>query len=274
MTISGYGSRGPEYNQPGFDPLLQARSGMMAAQGGPHGAPVYLTCSPCDYGAAMLATLGCVLALYARRRDGRGQFCETSLLQAAIAFQAGELVFYKGRPDLETGSAEYRGAAALSRAYRCAGERWLFVTIDNDAGWTRLRALLGIDPGIDYPAASLEPAEGALAARLAERFAAHDREPLLAKLRAAGISAVAVNRVNDLFSDPQIAANDLFAALDHPGRGPVTQAGLLIKFAATPGVLRRPAPALGQHSESILGEILGIDAERVRKLREQGVIGA
>ena len=273
MTITGYGSRGPEYNQPGFDPLLQARSGMMAAQGGPHGAPVYLTCSPCDYGAAMLATLGCVLATYARERDGRGQFCETSLLQAAIAFQAGELVFYKGRRDLENGSAEYRGAAALSRAYRCAGEGWLFVTIDNDAGWMRLRALLGIDSSIDYPAARLEPAEGALAARLAEYFATHDREPLLAKLRAAGIAAVAVNRVNDLFSDTQIAANHLFAAIDHPGRGPVTQTGLLMKFATTRGVLRRPAPALGQHSETILREILGIDAERVRELRELGVIG-
>lgn len=274
MTITGYGSRGPEYNQPGFDPLLQARSGMMAAQGGPHGAPVYLTCSPCDYGAAMLATLGCVLALHARRRNGRGQFCETSLLQAAVAFQAGELIFYDDRPDLENGSPEYRGAAALCRTYQCADGRWLFVTIKGDSDWSRLRGLLGIDPSIDYAAARPVPAEGPFASRLAERFAAHDREPLLAKLREAGIAAFAVNRVNDLFSDSQIAANDLFAELDHPGRGLVTQAGVLIKFAATPGVLRRPAPALGQHSETILRELLGMDSERVRKLRERGVIGA
>jgi crotonobetainyl-CoA:carnitine CoA-transferase CaiB-like acyl-CoA transferase len=274
MTITGYGSRGPEYNQPGFDPLLQARSGMMAAQGGRHGAPVYLTCSPCDYGAAMLATLGSVLAIFARHRNGRGQFCETSLLQAATAFQTGELVFYRGRPDLETGSAEYRGAAALSRAYRCADGRWLFVTIDNDAGWTRLRELLGIDHGLDYAAVRTEPAEGELAMRLAEHFAAHDSDPMLAGLRAAGISVVAVNRVNDLFADSQIAANYLFAELDHLGRGPVTQTGVLMKFAATPGILRRPAPGLGQHSEAVLGELLGMDAEQVRKLREQGVIGA
>jgi crotonobetainyl-CoA:carnitine CoA-transferase CaiB-like acyl-CoA transferase len=274
MTITGYGSRGPEHNQPGFDPLLQARSGMMAAQGGPHGAPVYLTCSPCDYGAAMLATLGCVLALHARNRDGRGQFCETSLLQAAVAFQAGELVFYDGRHDLENGSAEYRGAAALSRAYQCADGRWLFVTIKGGPEWRRLCGLLGIDSGVDYPAAAAAPAEGALASRLAERFAAHDREPLLATLREAGIAAVAVNRVNDLFADPQIAANDLFAAIDHPGRGPVTEAGLLMKFATTPGVLRRPAPAHGEHSETVLGELLGIDSERIRQLREQGVLGA
>jgi len=273
MTITGYGSRGPEYNQPGFDPLLQARSGMMAAQGGPRGAPVYLTCSPCDYGAAMLATLGCVLAIYARGRDGRGQFCETSLLQAAVGFQAGELLSYDGRPGLETGSAEYRGAGALSRAYRCADGHWLFLTVDDELGWGRLQARLGVEAGIDYAAARLEPAEGALAARLAAEFAARERGPMLAELRAAGISAVPVNRVSDLFADPQLAANNLFADLDHPGRGPVTQTGLLIKFAATPGSLQRPAPGLGQHSDAVLSELLDIDSREVSELRETGVLG-
>jgi crotonobetainyl-CoA:carnitine CoA-transferase CaiB-like acyl-CoA transferase len=96
---------------------LQARFGVMAAQGGPHGHPVYLTCAICDYGAAMLSAFGCVLALNARKRTGRGQFCETSLLQAAIAFQAGEFMFYNGRPDMAYGAAEYRGRSALSRCY-------------------------------------------------------------------------------------------------------------------------------------------------------------
>jgi len=274
MTITGYGSRGPEYNQPGFDPLLQARSGMMAAQGGPYGAPVYLTCSPCDYGAAMLATLGIVLALFARRRDGRGQFCETSLLQAAVAFQAGELLFYEGRPDaMENGSAEYRGASALSRAYRARDGRWLFISIEDDAGWARLRDLLGIESHPEYAATCSEPAEGALAMRLSERFAAQDSDGLLARLSAARIPAAAVNRVNDLFADPQLAANDLLVDLEHPARGAVTQTGLLMKFAATPGVLRRPAPLLNEHAEAILGEILGIDELAMSELRQQGVLG-
>jgi crotonobetainyl-CoA:carnitine CoA-transferase CaiB-like acyl-CoA transferase len=274
MTITGYGSRGPEYNQPGFDPLLQARSGMMAAQGGLHGAPVYLTCSPCDYGAAMLATFGIVLALYARRRTGRGQFCETSLLQAAAAFQAGELLFYDGRPDeMDNGSAEYRGASALARAYRARDGRWLCVAIEDDSRWTQLCATLGIESPPGFAAAIREPAEGALAARLAERFAAHDRQSLLDRMQAAGIPAVAVNRVNDLFADPQLSANRLLADLEHPARGTVTQVGLLMKLAATPGVLRRPAPLLGEHAEAILGEMLGIDAPAVSRLREQGVVG-
>jgi crotonobetainyl-CoA:carnitine CoA-transferase CaiB-like acyl-CoA transferase len=273
MTITGYGSRGPEYNQPGFDPLLQARSGMMAAQGGPDGAPVYLTCSPCDYGAAMLATLGCTLAILARRRDGRGQFCETSLLQASIAFQAGELIFYDGRPALENGSAEYRGAAALSRAYRCADGRWLFLTVHDELRCRRLLEHIRFNSTMDYESARSEPADGVLAGRLAEWFAVHVCDRALVELRAAGISVVPVNRVKDLFDDPQLVANDLFADLDHPGRGPVTQTGILIKFAATPGRLQRPAPGLGQHSEAILDELLGIGSGDVNALREMGVLG-
>ena len=155
MSISGYGARGPEYIQPGFDPILQARSGMMAAQGGHHGPPVYVTCSPCDYGAAMLATYASVLAILRRRRTGRGQLCETSLAQAAAAFQASELIFYNGRPDFEAGAAEYRGPSALTRVYRCADDQWLCIDVDaaGARGWRGLCAAFGLD-GITHDAAS------------------------------------------------------------------------------------------------------------------------
>ncbi len=135
MSVNGFGNRGPEHNQPGFDPLLQARSGLMAAEGGRRDPPLYLTCAICDYGAAMLSALGCVLALRARERIGRGQFCETSLVQSAIAFQAGEFIFYDGRPDLDNGRPESRGRSALCRAYQCRDGRWLFVHVAEPAQW-------------------------------------------------------------------------------------------------------------------------------------------
>ncbi|MGH8010965.1 MAG: CoA transferase, partial [Candidatus Binataceae bacterium] len=138
MSVNGFGNRGPEYNQPGFDPLLQARSGVMAAQGGPHSHPVYLTCAICDYGAAMFSAFGCILALHARQKSGRGQFCETSLLQASMALQAGEFIFYNGRPNMENGSPEYRGAAALNRCYKCRDGQWLFVSTRDEKSWNAL----------------------------------------------------------------------------------------------------------------------------------------
>jgi crotonobetainyl-CoA:carnitine CoA-transferase CaiB-like acyl-CoA transferase len=272
MSVNAFGNRGPEHNQPGFDPLLQARSGVMAAQGGHHGHPVYLTCAICDYGAAMLSALGCVLALRAREVTGRGQFCETSLLQSAMAFQAGEFAFYPGRPDMENGGTEYRGRSALSRAYGCRNDEWLFVSISDESQWKSLTAVLPELPNANWQTAQTEPNEGGLAAALAEQFAKLDRAHALAMLNKASIPATRVSRVADLFDDPQVAANNLIAELPHSQWGRVRQTGLLTKFSATPGVIERAAPLLGEHTDEILREYLDYSPDRIATLRAGGII--
>lgn len=272
MSINGFGNRGPEHNQPGFDPLLQARSGVMAAQGGHHGHPVYLTCAICDYGAAMLSAFGCVLALRARELTGRGQLCETSLLQSAMAFQAGEFAFYAGRPDMEDGSAENRGRSALSRAYGCRDGEWLFISLTDDAQWNALLTILPGLPNTNWDAAAAEPNEGALAAALAEQFAKLGRGDALAALKKSAIPATRVNHLGELFDDPQVLANDLIAELSHSQWGRVKQTGMLTKFSATSGTIRRAAPMLGEHTDEILREYLGYSAEKIAALRAAGVI--
>jgi crotonobetainyl-CoA:carnitine CoA-transferase CaiB-like acyl-CoA transferase len=271
-SVNSFGNQGPEHNQPGFDPLLQARSGVMAAQGGPHGHPVYLTCAICDYGAAMLSALGCVLALNARDRTGRGQFCETSLLQASIAFQAGEYVFYDGRPGMENGGAESRGRSALARAYQCRDGEWLFVSLSEPQEWAALRTMHASLPPLTFDEALKEPSEGKLAAALAEEFARIDRADALATLARIGVAASRVNHFHDLFDDPQVAANELIAEFDHAQWGMVRQTGLLAKFSATPGRVQRAAPLLGEHTDEILRGLLRYDAARIATLRAAGVV--
>src|SRR5208282_5931420 len=192
MSVNGFGNRGPEHNQPGFDPLLQARSGVMAAQGGHQGHPVYLTCAICDYGAAMISAFGCVLALRARERTGRGQFCETSLLQSAMAFQAGEFAFYSGRPDMENGGAENRGRSALSRAYVCRGGESLFISLTDQSQWNALLTIMPALPNSNWETAATESNEGALASALAEEFAKLYRDAALAALTNSAIPATRV----------------------------------------------------------------------------------
>jgi crotonobetainyl-CoA:carnitine CoA-transferase CaiB-like acyl-CoA transferase len=272
MSVNAFGNRGPEHNQPGFDPLLQARSGVMAAQGGHHAHPVYLTCAICDYGAAMLSAYGCVLALRAREKTGRGQFCETSLLQSSMAFQAGEFIFYDGRPDMENGDPERRGSAALARAYRCADGEWLFISIDQTEQWNALRKAFANVPPLTFDAARAEPAEGKLAAELAEIFSKLTRSTALAHLKNASISASLVSRAKDLFDDPQVIANELIAAVDHPDWGRVRQTGALIRFESTPVRIDRAAPQLGQHTDEILREFLGYDDAKLTALRSRRVI--
>jgi crotonobetainyl-CoA:carnitine CoA-transferase CaiB-like acyl-CoA transferase len=272
MSLNGFGNRGPEHNQPGFDPLLQARSGVMAAQGGHHGHPVYLTCAICDYGAAMLSAFGCVLALRARQRTGRGQLCETSLLQAAMAFQAGEFAFYPGRPDMENGGTEYRGHSALSRAYSSRDGKWLFISLTDEPQWKALLTVLPGLPNANWDAAAAQPNEGALAAALAEQFAKLDRDDALAALKKSAIPATRVNHIGELFDDPQVLANDLIAELSHSQWGRVKQTGMLTKFAAAPAAIDRAAPMLGEHTDEILREFLGYPAEKIAALRAAGVV--
>jgi crotonobetainyl-CoA:carnitine CoA-transferase CaiB-like acyl-CoA transferase len=272
MSVNGFGNRGPEHNQPGFDPLLQARSGVMAAQGGHHGHPVYLTCAICDYGAAMLSAFGCVLALRARELTGRGQLCETSLLQAAMAFQAGEFAFYPGRPDMENGDAEYRGRSALARAYQCRDGEWLFISLADETQWDALLATVPGLPNSNWGVAAAEPNEGALAAALAEQFARLGRDDAIAALRKSAIPATPVNHFRDLFDDRQVAANDLIAELSHSQWGRVKQTGMLAKFSATPGAIDRAAPMLGEHTDEILREYLGYSSERIAELRTARIV--
>ena len=272
MSVNAFGNRGPDHNQPGFDPLLQARSGVMAAQGGHHGHPVYLTCAICDYGAAMLSAFGCVLALRARELTGRGQLCETSLLQSAMAFQAGEFAFYSGRPDMENGGAEHRGRSALSRTYVCRDGEWLFISLSNEKQWN---ALLNTMPELsksNWNAATAEPTEGVLATVLAENFAKLDRDDALTALKKAGIPATRVNHFRELFDDPQVVANDLIAELSHSQWGRVKQTGMLAKFSVTPGTIDRSAPMLGEHTDEILREYLSYSADRIASIRAAGIV--
>ncbi|HKF28968.1 MAG TPA: CoA transferase [Candidatus Binataceae bacterium] len=272
MSVNAFGNHGPEHDRPGFDPLLQSYSGVMAAQGGPHGHPVYLTCAICDYGAAMISALGCVTALYARERTGRGQFCETSLLQASMALQAGEFIFYLGRPDLENGSAEHRGRAALSRAYKCRDDQWLFISLDDAGQWNSLRRACASLPALKWPEAANEPNDGKLAAALEADLATQDRAAALAMLAEARVPAVPVNHFHDLFADPQVAANELIAELQHSQWGKVWQTGALMKFATRQAHIDHAAPLLGEHTDQVLREFLCYDAAKIGALRADKII--
>jgi crotonobetainyl-CoA:carnitine CoA-transferase CaiB-like acyl-CoA transferase len=277
MTVSGFGTRGPGSSRMGFDPITQARSGVMLAHSGEGRSepgprhPLYLTVPISDYGAGSLSAFGVVLALAARRRLGSGQHCETSLIQAVMALQAGEFVFYPGRPNFENGAPELRGLSALHRAYQCNDGRWIYLAVSTAAAWLALRTALTHAPALEFAQAADEGPEGELAQALAAHFLAAGAEAVLAEMQRLAVPAVPVNRSADLFSDSQVAANELVTELLHPEQGAVGQVNALIKFARTQSYPSRPAPTLGQHSDEILRE-LGYDEERIRQLRAIGAV--
>ncbi len=189
-----------------------------------------------------------------------------------MAFQAGEFIFYKGRPDMENGNAEYRGRSALARAYQCSGGEWMFLSAETAKEWESLRRMFQSLPALSHEGALSEPNDGALAHALEAEFVKLDRQDALGRLLAADIRATYVHHFNDLFDDAQIKANDLMAELRHSEWGKVWQTGMLMKFSATPGRIERAAPLLGEHTDEVLREYLNCDANRIAELRARGVV--
>jgi crotonobetainyl-CoA:carnitine CoA-transferase CaiB-like acyl-CoA transferase len=273
-TVTAFGSSGPEHDQPGFDPLLQARSGIMRAQGGHGHPPFYLTCGVCDYAAALLTVYGVTAALYARQRTGTGQHVETSLLNAAMAVQSGNFIFYDGRPDMENGGPDLWGTSALYRIYLTA-DNSLFLAARDDTHWQALCRVVArpdLSRRYRFQEAYQERVEGPLGQSLAEIFVTRTTEEWRSLLDGAGVPCAPVLPLPALFDDEHVAANNLLATHPHPRWGEVRQTGILPKFSRTPAVLPYAAPLLGQHTAEVLHEIAGYDRQRIAQLLRAGVI--
>jgi crotonobetainyl-CoA:carnitine CoA-transferase CaiB-like acyl-CoA transferase len=281
MTVTGFGSWGPERNRPGFDPLAQAWSGVMAAHDGsgrddlPPGSPihpVYMTCAIGDYGAAMLSALGCVLGLRARQMICVGQRCETSLLHAAMACQAGEYIFYEGRPNLENGAPELRGLSALHRTYQCQDKKWIYLAVSSADQWSALKHAAGITGAMLFDQARVEGPEAPLVRQLEDFFVKQESAAILERLGRMGVPIVPAHAMTAIFDDAQVMANELLITLEDPKWGKVGQVNAAAKFSATPAPPPAPAPNFGEHTDEILREYLGYSADRIAKLRAAFIV--
>ncbi len=265
-SITPFGSSGPMARLPGFDPILQARSGLMRAQGGEGQEPVYYQISICDFVAALLAVLGVMGALNVREKTGRGQAAETSLALAAMATQAAEFTRYEGRPLDTAGAPDLVGVSALRRAYHCL-DGWVFLAADAPPAIEALGDVAGLEAATLLNA----PAEGETAAKLESFFAALPRDEAVERLRSRGIPCVPCPTIDDLFEDEHLMANDLWWDTEHPLNGPVRQTGRIIKWGQRTMRLERPAPVLGEHSREVLLE-MGIQPARVDALIGKGIV--
>ncbi|MFQ5873141.1 MAG: CaiB/BaiF CoA transferase family protein [Dehalococcoidia bacterium] len=272
-SISGYGQTGPYSKKPGFDPLLQARSGAMARQGGPERPPIFLAVAISDYSAAMLGAWGIAMALFARARTGKGQWVETSLVNATMAIQSGRFILLSGKSEAD----EDGGGLGPTPTYRCypTADGWIFIAARNDDEWTRLvrslgREELARDQRFDTQAKRLKAASE-LGALLEDTFAREVSSHWLERLETDEVLCAPVNYFDDLFDHPQVRRNGLVVEHDSRDIGTFRQIGVPIMLSRTPGIARCAAPALGQHTDEILGE-LGYSLEEITRLHEKKVV--
>lgn len=261
-SVTGYGSVGPMAHLPGFDPLLQAQSGLMAAQGGDD-EPVFHQIPVNDTATSLVAAFGILAALYARERTGRGQRVETSLAAQSVLFQSGELTWYEGRPAPAKGGRDFPGVRALDRLYRCR-DGWLAVVCRREEQFHQLCLALGHPEWVGRflaRQALMEPPDGPLAMLLAEAFAERERDEVVERLIARGVPCAPALRIEEVFTSPWHRENGLFWECDHPQFGRLTLVRSFAEWSRTPAGFARRPPLLGEHTEEVLAELAaGADA--------------
>lgn len=266
-SVNAYGDAGPRAPLPGFDPLLQAEGGMMAAQGGA-AEPVLHTIAVNDVATAGVVAFGIISALNARRRTGEGQEVITSLLAQSLTFQLGEVVTWEGRPPAPSGGIDCVGLSPVHRYYECQ-DGWLAVAAETVAEAEALLTVLGTQA--DPADALTAPPEGPLAGRLAATLAGRPRAGALDALEAAGVPCAPCVRGYEAYDDPWLAENDVFVAWRHPRLGEAVGVRSYADFNRTPGGFRHPVPDAGEHTRQVLAEF-GLAPERIEALLAAGAV--
>lgn len=266
VSVTAHGLTGPLADDPGYDPLFQARSGLMSVTGEPGGGPVRVGGSVVDLGTGAWVAAGVLGALMERQRTGQGTRVTAALLDTALA-----LMSYHLTGCLATGEEPARMGTAIGmiapyQAFPCADGRSVMIAGGNDGVFGRLCRALALDD----LGAQAEYAEnaGRLAnrGRLAQAIAARTRQfsadDLLARLREHGVPAAPIHSVASAARDPQAVASGMLRRADHPRAGhPRADHPRIDGYVDVPtplrwngqrAALRRFPPALGEHQSEVL----------------------
>lgn len=264
VSMSGVGQTGPWRQAVTFADTLAAMSGLSSETHDPGEPPQGLVFGLGD----MVAANAAVIATLDRLIRGEGGQVDLSQLEA-MAATMGPAVLDHDRPDPRTADHPNRSRHAVPHGvYPAAGDdRWVAIAVHTDAQWQALRALAGLPDAPDRRAA-----EDEIDTALAAWTRPQEADDLADRLQRNGIPAALVATGRDLVEgDAQLAARDFYPVLDHPIAGPVRHEGLVPVLTDTPGALTAPAPLLGQHTATVLRELLNLDDPQLAALREQGV---
>ncbi len=289
-SASAYGAKGPERTGRAYDLLGQARSGLLF-----HPSSTELQKAQdgglADQMGAIMLAYGVLAALVARERHGVGQRVDTSLFGSMLSLRglalALELMTQDGRVATST-FHKHMGGEPPSRqnpgnplwnTYAAADGKWIAMAmVQSDPHWLNFLEALGrpeplaSDPRFADHITRCQNAR-ACVALLDDVFATRTRAEWMARLLAEGDMPIcAVNTTADVADDPQAIANDYVTWFDHPVMGRVREPGFPVALSETPASLRRPAPELGQHTEDVLLEVLGMDWDGIGELKKLEVI--
>ena len=260
VSVSGFGQYGPYTERPAFDSLGQAMSGLMTLTGQLEGKPIGTATSVADRYTALHATIGTLAALRHRDRTGEGQLVDVCLLDSALTMVEIPTSYYlaTGQEGGEGGRPPYR-----------TKNGWVVIAA---AGRHMAAALMKIvgGPDDDTPLAGSSPAADRRV-KIETWCAARTSDEVCAALQAAGIPSAPVRTIPEVAKDPHTWEREMLVKVEDAVAGEMYVPGVTVKMSKTPGRVG-PVPTPGQHTDDVLGGVLGYDAAKLDALRAAGAI--
>jgi len=274
-SLSGFGRTGPRAAEPAYDYLVQGYAGYMALTGEPDGPPGKCGVSVIDFAGGYASMLGLMIGLWDAQRTGVGRDVDVSLLDTAVSMLSYFAIWSLNRdwtPERVADSGHQTLVPAQNFRTR---DGWIVVFCNKDKFWTALADAL------DLPGLTTDPRFATFTDRLAHkdalleiltpRFAARTTRDWLTRL-SGRVPCAPVNTMQEALEDDQVSQRAMILEVTHPSFGVLREVASPIKTA---GAITAPAPApqLGEHTESLLSELLHYPPERIAALRAAGVLG-
>jgi crotonobetainyl-CoA:carnitine CoA-transferase CaiB-like acyl-CoA transferase len=274
-AITGYGQTGPLAPRPGYDFIIQAQGGIMSITGEATGEPCKVGVAIADIVTGLYAHSAILAALFHRERTGEGQFIDIALFDAQVSWLANVAMNYlvSGETPKRYGNAHPN---VVPYQIFATADGHLALGVGNDTQFRRLCEQLDLpelaqDSRFQTNAGRVKHRD-ILVAQLQKVLHRFSTAKWAEQLTAVGIPAGPINSVTQVFAEAQVAAREMVVEILHPSGEPVKLLGPVPKFSATPARVQSPPPLLGQHTEAVLRELLQMEEEQIRWLRQQDAI--
>ncbi|OZI25918.1 CoA transferase [Bordetella genomosp. 9] len=276
-SITGFGQTGPYASRPGYDFMIQGMGGLMSITGErddlPGGGPQKAGVAVADLMTGMYSATGILAALFERERSGLGQHLDMALLDCQVAMLANQNLNY-----MTSGTAPRRAGNAHQNLvpYQvfAVSDGHMIVAVGNDSQFRAYCGVIGLPELADDPRFATNPKRvvnrDVLVPILVERMALGERDRWLAELESVGVPAGPINTLDQVYEDPQVRFRQMRRELPHPVAGTVPIGASPLRFSGSPVEYRRPPPMLGEHTEQVLRDRLGLSDSDIQALAGGG----